>query len=64
VIHWVPAASNVPLRLRTMDGDVSGHVERGVSEYEPDALVQFERIGFARIDRHEEDETVAYFAHP
>ncbi len=64
VIHWVPAASNVPLRLRTMDGDVSGHAERGVVDYDPDALVQFERIGFARVDRHESEETVAYFAHP
>jgi glutamyl-tRNA synthetase len=63
VIHWVPAAENVPLRLRTMDGDVSGHAEAGVADYDPDALVQFERIGFARIDRHDEGETVAYFAH-
>jgi len=63
VIHWVPAEENVPLRLRTMDGDVSGHAEPGLASYDPDDLVQFERIGFARIDRREDSETVAYFAH-
>jgi glutamyl-tRNA synthetase len=63
VIHWVPADESQPLRLRTMDGDVSGHAEPGITDYDPDAMVQFERIGFARIDRHEDDETVAYYAH-
>ena len=64
VVHWVPAEENVPLRLRTMDGDESGHVEPGIGGYGSDDVVQFERIGFARIDRHEDEETVAYFAHP
>jgi len=64
VIHWVPAAGSLPTRLRTMEGDVTGWAEPGVADYEPDALVQFERIGFARIDRHEDDELVTYFAHP
>jgi glutamyl-tRNA synthetase len=63
VIHWVPADQSRPLRLRTMDGDVTGHAEPGITDYDPDAMVQFERIGFARIDRHESDETVAYYAH-
>jgi len=64
VVHWVPAEENVPLRLRGMDGDESGHAEPGIRGYGPDDVVQFERIGFARIDRHEDGETVAYFAHP
>jgi glutamyl-tRNA synthetase len=64
VIHWVPAEDNVPVRLRTMDGDVEGHAEPGFAETEPDEVVQFERVGFARVDRHEQDESVAYFAHP
>ena len=63
VIHWVPAAESVPLRLRTMDGDELGHTEPKTETYEPGAVVQFERIGFARVDRHG-DESVAYFAHP
>jgi glutamyl-tRNA synthetase len=82
VIHWVPAEGSQPLRLRTMNGDVSGHAEPGITDYDADAVVQFERIGFARIDgvpeqgterssgedgeprdKHEDDETVAYYAH-
>ena len=64
VIHWVPAAASVPVRMRTPDGDVTGHAEPGVNGLEPDELVQFERVGFARIDRHDTDETVVYYAHP
>ncbi|MFP9192523.1 glutamate--tRNA ligase [Natronosalvus vescus] len=65
VVHWVPAAESVPLRLRTMDGDVEGRAEPEVGDLEADDLVQFERVGFARIDRVEEDgSVVAYYAHP
>jgi glutamyl-tRNA synthetase len=64
VVHWVPKRGSVPTRLRTMDGDETGRAEPGVSEYAAGEIVQFERIGFARIDRHDSDESVAYFAHP
>ncbi|MFW5903650.1 MAG: glutamate--tRNA ligase, partial [Halolamina sp.] len=63
VVHWVPANESVPMRMRTMDGDVYGFAEPGVADYESDAMVQFVRVGFARIDRHEDVETVTYFAH-
>ena len=63
VVHWVPADDNQPLRLRTMDGDVDGHAEPGIGDRDPGEVVQFERIGFARIDERG-DRTVAYFAHP
>ncbi|CCQ36891.1 glutamate--tRNA(Glu/Gln) ligase [Natronomonas moolapensis 8.8.11] len=64
VIHWVPADGSIPLRLRTMNGDEIGRAEPGIGAYDPDDVVQFERIGFARIDRHDGEESVAYFAHP
>ncbi len=64
VIHWVPADDCVSTRLRTMDGDVGGFAEPGLSSYVADDLVQFERVGFARVDRHDDEETVAYYAHP
>ncbi|MFC7027917.1 glutamate--tRNA ligase [Halomicroarcula sp. GCM10025324] len=64
VVHWAPA-DGPKLRLRTMDGDVTGLVEPGVLDYEPGDLLQFERIGFARVDDIDPDgESVAYFAHP
>ncbi len=64
VVHWVPADENIPVRLRTMHGDEHGHAEPRITTYRTDDVVQFERIGFARIDSHEEDETVSYFTHP
>jgi len=74
VIHWVPAATGVPARLRTTKGDVTGHVEPGLLTHEVEEMVQFVRIGFARLDAvpeasdpmdvGEDDELLAYFAHP
>jgi len=64
IVHWVPADDNVPVRMRTMDGDIAGYAEPGIAEYETDDVVQFERVGFARIDRHDDDETVTYYTHP
>jgi glutamyl-tRNA synthetase len=63
VVHWVPADDNHPVTLRTPGGDVEGHAEAGVRGYDPDDVVQFERVGFARIDAHDDGRTVAYFAH-
>jgi len=64
VVQWVPADDHVPVRMRRMDGDVRGYAEPGYADYEPDDLVQFVRVGFARYDREEAGETVAYYAHP
>ncbi|WP_336037875.1 glutamate--tRNA ligase [Halobacterium yunchengense] len=64
VVHWVPADDNVPVRLRTVDGDVSGYAEPGFADVDPDTVVQFVRVGFARCDRHDDAESVAYYAHP
>jgi len=63
IVHWVPAADNQPVRMRTMDGDMTGYAEPGVRAYEAGDILQFERIGFVRLDRHDEDQTVTYFAH-
>ncbi|ELY49663.1 glutamate--tRNA ligase family protein, partial [Natronolimnohabitans innermongolicus] len=50
VIHWAPAKEGVAVRMRTPDGDVRGHAEPAVGGLEADEMVQFERVGFARID--------------
>jgi glutamyl-tRNA synthetase len=63
VVHWV-GSENVPVRMRTPDGDVSGRAEPGIVAYDVDELVQFERVGFVRVDAHDEDGTVVYYAHP
>jgi glutamyl-tRNA synthetase len=61
IVHWVPGEEHVPVCLRTPEGDVSGYAEPGLRAYSADDTVQFERVGFARIDRT--DPAVAYFAH-
>jgi glutamyl-tRNA synthetase len=63
IVHWVPADESVPVRLRTPDGDVSGYAEPGVSGYTTDEMLQFERVGFARLDSADPEAVVAYFAH-
>jgi glutamyl-tRNA synthetase len=64
VVHWAPA-DGPAFRLRTMDGDVTGIGEPGLLDYDVDDLVQFERIGFARLDAIDADgESVAYLTHP
>ena len=62
VVHWAPAGGP-ELRLRTTDGDVMGVAEPGVAEYVADTLLQFERVGFARLDALG-DPIVAYYTHP
>jgi glutamyl-tRNA synthetase len=45
-----------------MDGDTQGFCEPVVAN-EVGRVVQFERVGFARIDAVTEKGVVAYFAH-
>ena len=67
VVHWVPAEDTVPVRVRTMEGDVAGRAEPGFAAYETDDVVQFERYGFVRVDEPPEtgdgEEAVVYYAH-
>jgi glutamyl-tRNA synthetase len=63
VIHWVPADKTVDVRMRTPDGDVEGAAEPAFGDTEVDEIIQFERIGFVRVDRHETDESVVYYTH-
>jgi glutamyl-tRNA synthetase len=62
VVHWVPADGSVGVSLRTPTGDVAGRAEPGYVDAAVDEVVQFERVGFARVDAPAPD-GVAYFAH-
>ena len=64
VIHWVPADGGVSVRMRTMHGDVEGVAEPEFAGTDLDEVVQFERVGFVRVDEHGEDESTVYYAHP
>jgi glutamyl-tRNA synthetase len=45
-----------------VDGDVDGYAEPGLTEYGRDDLLQFERVGFVRVD-DPGDPLVTYFTH-
>ncbi|MFW5984185.1 MAG: glutamate--tRNA ligase, partial [Halobacteria archaeon] len=62
VVHWLPAddEQTVEAKLRTPTADETGVVEKAAGD-EVDDVVQFERVGFARVDAAEP--FVAYFAH-
>jgi glutamyl-tRNA synthetase len=76
VVHWAPADAGLDARLRTLDGDVTGIAEPAVADAAVDDVVQFERVGFARIDAFEpaatdeedgpdgSEDLLAYYAHP
>lgn len=62
IIQWLPAGAEVPCTLRTPDGDLTGVCEAVVKE-EQGKVVQFERVGFAKIDTVTTDGITAYFTH-
>ncbi len=62
IIQWLPADCALPCTLRKQEGDVEGVCEPGVMR-EAGSVVQFERVGFARIDDVAGDRIIAYFTH-
>ncbi|GAA0714395.1 glutamyl-tRNA synthetase [Halorubrum trapanicum] len=76
VVHWAPAEEGLDTLLRTVSGDVRGIAEPALAGVDPDTVVQFVRVGFARIDAFDPEATdeadgpngaedlLAYYAHP
>jgi glutamyl-tRNA synthetase len=62
IIQWLPVEEATPCTLFTPDGPVRGFCEPAVAR-EQGSVVQFERIGFARIDQVTEEGIEAYFSH-
>jgi glutamyl-tRNA synthetase len=62
IIQWLPAQDCIPCTLVTQDGEQKGMCEPGVQK-ELGKVVQFERVGFARIDAVSGAGVVAYFTH-
>jgi glutamyl-tRNA synthetase len=62
IVQWLPVESYIPGMLLTQEGPVPGAFETAASS-EVGSVVQFERVGFARIDRVEPQELIAYFCH-
>jgi glutamyl-tRNA synthetase len=62
IIQWLPADARIPCVLHREEGDVEGFCEPTVVN-EAGHVVQFERIGFARIDTASRERVDAFFAH-
>ena len=62
IIQWLPAQEQVPCTLLTQEGEIAGTCEPLVKE-ELGKVVQFERVGFAKIDSVDTIGVRAYFTH-
>jgi glutamyl-tRNA synthetase len=63
LIHWIPEGGEVPCRVVMPDASVNeGVAESACKKLKPDAVIQFERFGFVRVDENDAELTV-YYAH-
>ena len=64
IIQWVPVEDNVNVKIVMDDASVKeGLGEGALADLEVGDIVQFERVGFARLDEIKDDELVFFFAH-
>ena len=62
IIQWLPLEHAVRCTLHTPEGDIPGYCEEPVTRMKGKE-VQFERVGFARIDEVSPAGVTAYFSH-
>ncbi len=63
LIQWIPKGTQFPCQVVMPDASVlEGFGEADCKKLKPDAVIQFERFGFVRINEVEE-KLVAYYAH-
>jgi glutamyl-tRNA synthetase len=64
LIQWIPKAAEFPCQVVMPDASVTeGFAESACKKLKPDAIIQFERFGFVRIDQVEGEKMVVYYAH-
>ncbi len=63
LIHWIPVGEDMPCQVVMPDTTTAeGIAEGACNRLKPNTIVQFERFGFARIDKVDKKLT-AYYAH-
>ncbi|MEN6442528.1 MAG: glutamate--tRNA ligase [Methanoregula sp.] len=62
IIQWLPAQACIPCTVLTQEGVISGMCEPGV-QAELGKVIQFERVGFVKIDAVDASGVRAYFTH-
>jgi len=64
IVQWVPVEGSLSAELVMPDATVkTGFIEPSASNLKVDDVVQFERFGFARLDKVTDTKLVFYFAH-
>ena len=64
IIQWVPVEDNVNVKIVMDDASTkTGLGEGALKGLEVGDIVQFERVGFARLDEITDEELIFYFAH-
>lgn len=62
IIQWLPVQEATPCTILTPDGEMTGACEPAVKN-ELGKVIQFERVGFVKIDAAGADGVRAYFTH-
>lgn len=64
IIQWVPVEDNVNVKIVMDDASIKlGLGEGALRDLAVGDVVQFERVGFARLDEITDDELIFYYAH-
>ncbi len=64
IIQWVPIEDNVNVSIVMDDASVkTGLGEGALKDLKVGDVVQFERVGFARLDEIKDNELIFYYAH-
>ena len=63
LIQWIPKGAEFPSQVVMPDASVTeGFAESDCKKLKPDAIIQFERFGFVRIEEVNQ-KLIAYYAH-
>ena len=63
LIQWIPKGTELPAQVVMPDASVTeGFAEADCKKLKPDAIIQFERFGFVRVNEVGE-KIIAYYAH-
>jgi glutamyl-tRNA synthetase len=63
LIQWIPKGEEFPCQVVMPDALVTeGFAESACKKLKPDAIIQFERFGFTRINEVNQ-KLIAYYAH-
>lgn len=64
IVQWVPVSSSLLTEIVMPDASVlSGFAESDCRQIKVDDVIQFERVGFARLDKVEDGKLSFYYAH-